>query len=594
MKKRVILLLALCLVLPCFAARAASLYEGWTVSAPFGGITVNDLNTAEEFEAERNRLYGAWRESLSGRKYELTSGKISMDGYDMDIWFEKIGLPGENGLYPLYINLHGGGGSLEVQLEQFEYMKNPNWISSGIYIAPRAIVTGGEEHYWPEAFRFYDRIIEDAVLFHNADPDRIYLMGFSSGGDGVYVIAPMIPDRLAAAEMSAGCPSHYMFENLYNLPFRIRMGENDSAYDRNTAAARADGILNGLHARYGGYPHQTLLYAGNSHGDWNETPDGRSRVYTGENVQKWLKGKNPKVSTVNSRSVPWLSGFTRDPLPERVVWNTDAYAPKRKTRGIYWLDRDGLLEGATVVASYDRKSNSVTVEECDAERGTLKILLNPDMLDVFRPVRVNVAGRQVTVRPVVSSRIMKSSLTLRSDKRMIFTSEIDIRFDGAAKRITVQPVGEYRADYSAGDPDRLICWNDDGIFFADARLFGLTPDELGALLGVSLPKPEPWPHWGDGLYWTYHDAGDGKSVIFMFHKNRSVLIYSETPGSVTGPLERAVLDKYHRTWHVLTDGGLAWYFLENNPYNGRGHTVQQYQSIRYWFYREWQTGFGRN
>lgn len=595
MKKWLLFLLSVCLLFPRAAGAGESRPAGWTVYAPSGGPVRNDLKNKKEFEKERKRLFSAYRKRLSPRRGELTSGRIVMDGYTMDIYMRKIGQPGPNG-YPVYICLHGGGTDLQTQLEQFEVMKYYySWeIRSGLCIVPRAIVTGGGEHYWPESFRFYDRIIEDAILFHNADPDRVYLLGFSSGGDGVYAVAPLIPDRLAAAEMCAGGPPHHQFKNMYSLPFRIRMGELDYAWDRNKSAARSDAVLNALHDRYGGYPHQTLIHIGGSHNEWNETSSGMSRVYTGPSVQQWLKGGKPAATTVNSRSVAWLKAYTRNPLPEKVVWDTGAYAAMRKTRGLYWLDRDGLLDRVTVVASYNKKDNSVSVEECDAEQGTLKILLNPDMLDVFSPVKVNIAGTQVTVRPAVSRKIMESTLEIRGDEKMIFTSEIDITFDAASRRITVQAAEDYAADYSAYDRDRLLFWNDDGVFFVDERLFGLTPAELGSLLGVSLPKTEYWPHWGDGLYWTWWDAGSGSSVIFMFHDGRSVLIYSEREGALTGSFEWAVRKVYTNVWGVLTNGGTLWYYSDNNPYDGKGHTVQHYQSVRYWFNRDWENGYARN
>ena len=38
----------------------------------------------------------------------------------------------------------------------------------------------------------YDRLIENMILFENVDPNRVYILGYSAGGDGVYQIAPRI------------------------------------------------------------------------------------------------------------------------------------------------------------------------------------------------------------------------------------------------------------------------------------------------------------------------------------------------------------------------------------------------------------------
>jgi poly(3-hydroxybutyrate) depolymerase len=38
----------------------------------------------------------------------------------------------------------------------------------------------------------YDRLIENMIIFEDIDPNRVYFLGYSCGGDGVYQIAPRI------------------------------------------------------------------------------------------------------------------------------------------------------------------------------------------------------------------------------------------------------------------------------------------------------------------------------------------------------------------------------------------------------------------
>ena len=40
-----------------------------------------------------------------------------------------------------------------------------------------------------------------AIVFEDVDPNRVYLLGYSAGGDGVYQLAPRMADRFAAASM---------------------------------------------------------------------------------------------------------------------------------------------------------------------------------------------------------------------------------------------------------------------------------------------------------------------------------------------------------------------------------------------------------
>ena len=86
------------------------------------------------------------------------------------------------------------------------------------------------------------------------DPDRVYLLGYSAGGDGVWQLAPRMADRFAAAAMMAGHPNEAGVAGLRNLPFGIFMGGADAAYDRNRIAAEKSAELAKLHAADpGGY-----------------------------------------------------------------------------------------------------------------------------------------------------------------------------------------------------------------------------------------------------------------------------------------------------------------------------------------------------
>ena len=54
---------------------------------------------------------------------------------------------------------------------------------------------------------FFDRIIHLAVAYLDANPNRVYVMGYSAGGDGAYHMTPRMADRWAAGAMMAGYPN---------------------------------------------------------------------------------------------------------------------------------------------------------------------------------------------------------------------------------------------------------------------------------------------------------------------------------------------------------------------------------------------------
>ena len=82
----------------------------------------------------------------------------------------------------------------------------------------------------------YDRIIEDMVVLKNADPNRVYLLGYSAGGDAVYQIAPRMADRWASACMCAGHPNGAGIINLAHVAMLLQVGEMDFAFNRNIVA----------------------------------------------------------------------------------------------------------------------------------------------------------------------------------------------------------------------------------------------------------------------------------------------------------------------------------------------------------------------
>ena len=538
-----------------------------------------------------NEVYNAYIESLKGRESELTSGSLTIDGITMKIACQIIGEPDENG-YPLYIALRGGGtDDKAVAYDQFDVMQNyyNNAISSGIYVVPCCFLACFDEHYRPESFLFYDRIIEDAIAFYNADPNRVYLMGFSSGGDGVYEISPMIADRFAATNMSAGYPHERRLENLYNLPICLQMGENDSAFNRNTTVAEYDALLYEYSDRYnGGFQHETFIHCGGTHNEyWSDLSDDPQRVYTGDQVAVWLR--NPSAASAEMKStgtVTWLNQYIRDPLPSKVVWNTDVSAGLRRSQAFYWLDRDWRMDRARIVASYDTESNSISIEQCDAEEGTLKIYLCSEMVDLNRIVTVNVLGKDYKVKPIKSKQIMKSTMFARGDRNYMFSSEIDVTFSKNVEP-SVKSIRTHKDEYERVTGDRFYSWDNEGLFLLSDDLFGLSFDQVCEKTGKKLPEPIKW-EWEDennyNLYWTNSNEENGQSVIFMFQYGKCVKIYSEIEGAIPSSLADDAKEKHGD----FSCGGTCRFYLGDNVYGGKSHIQQTYV----WYkYENWENMF---
>ena len=161
----------------------------------------------------------------------LKEGKLAMP------FFYKIFGEKPKGGRSLWISMHGGGNApAAVNDSQYENQKRLYQLAEGIYLAPRAPTNTW--NLWHEAHidRFFTRLIEDLVVLEDVDPDRVYVMGYSAGGDGVYQLAPRMADSWAAAAMMGGHPNGVSLLSLRNVPFALQVGANDGAYNRNKVA----------------------------------------------------------------------------------------------------------------------------------------------------------------------------------------------------------------------------------------------------------------------------------------------------------------------------------------------------------------------
>ena len=139
----------------------------------------------------------------------------------------------------MFISLHGGGGTTESENNRlWNRHKTLYELENGILFTPRSPSNTWNMWFQSHVDTFFNRIIQNMIAFHNVDPNKIYIMGRSAGGDGIYQVAPRMADRFAAAAMSAGHPNDSSPLGLRNIAFTIHMGENDSLYNRNDMAIK--------------------------------------------------------------------------------------------------------------------------------------------------------------------------------------------------------------------------------------------------------------------------------------------------------------------------------------------------------------------
>ena len=205
--------------------------------------------TKADAAAARELLWAAHQEIIRKDRAVEVKDRILKDGMlEMPFSFTTFGKKPANG-WSLWISLHGGGNAPNtVNDKQWENQKKLYSIEEGIYLAPRAPTNTWNLWHEPHIDRLFARLIEAMVVLEGVDPNRVYLLGYSAGGDGVYQMAPRMADRWAAAAMMAGHPNGVSLLSLRNVPFALQVGANDSAYNRNTVG-REYGELLDKHSR---------------------------------------------------------------------------------------------------------------------------------------------------------------------------------------------------------------------------------------------------------------------------------------------------------------------------------------------------------
>ena len=351
--------------------------------------------TRQQAEQASELLWDAHTKQLKEqRKAEWDNKVIDLDGRKMKFEFKTFGDADKNGR-SLYISMHGGGSApAKVNEQQWQNQIRLYQPEEGVYLAPRAPTDTWNLWHESHIDLFFERIIQDAILFENVDPNRVYLMGYSAGGDGVYQLAPRMADRLAAAAMMAGHPNDASPLGLRNIGFTLHMGGNDSAYKRNAVAAEWKKKLAALRKQDPkGYDHSVKIHKGKGH--WMDRED--------------------------AVAVPWMAKFRRDPLPKRIVWKQSSV-----THGqFYWLATNKAVSKSLVVAS--REGNTIQIEKIDGVCD-LTLMLNDDMMDLDKAIDLKLADK-----PAVELKAQRSIATLvktlqqRGDRQLMFSCELEVQ-----------------------------------------------------------------------------------------------------------------------------------------------------------------------
>ncbi len=368
-----------------------------------------------EAESVKKQVISEWKSQMSNLYDDAYNEHIiRRDGLSLPLGYIIRGNEPAGGR-SLWISMHGGGNApKETNDEQWMnqiYLYEPQ----GIYVAPRAPWDDWDMWFKAPIDSLFQDLITMMIVKENINPNKVYILGYSAGGDGVWRLAPRLADHWAAASMMAGHPGDVGLRNLVNTPFSIWVGALDSAYDRNKEVKKRGEEMDSLSTTVPGkYIHQTNIVAGKGH--WMDQAD-----------------------TV---AISWMNRFTRDPHPKQIIWTQEECL----RNAFYWVSLPSSVNpvrGNTFEAKID--GNTITIDKMDYDEVT--IWLDDDMLDLSQPVTILYDNRTLFKQNVERTKAsLEQSIYERKDPSFCFPAKVTVSKYGNA---------------AIKDVDNSLLWSDD-------------------------------------------------------------------------------------------------------------------------------------
>ncbi len=463
-------------------------------------------------DAAISELLGKRRKATFEELWDNWDNKeiIKSGEHTMKFYYKVVGEMPEDGR-ALYISMHGGGGTT-ADVNDGQWMNQIRLYTpqEGVYFVPRSPTDTW--NMWHQGYMdgFIEKIIEMMTVYEGVNPNKVYIMGYSAGGDGTYQLAPRLADLWAAAAMSAGHPGDAQIENLRNLPFAIYMGGRDTPYDRNKHAKTwGDKLYELAENDKGAYINSVNIYP--QYGHWMQRAD--------------------------SVSMSWMPQFVRNPYPNKVIWIQDDVIRKN----FYWLEAtEGAKAGDKLVVRY--QGNNIYIDESTVK--SFIISLNDKMMNLNKKVKIYKGDKIIfsgKVKRYLSN--IERDINNMRDEDLIFPVKLMVTEDGTVSELggnsnnnQLTKVGKKMLEeYSIGSftpfKKRLDTLNRD---IAEKGVLFYAPHKSKLLTGYSYKQVYDWDAYFENLYLSYYGVSD-----YCFSNVKSFLRLQEENGYVPRSIDRS-------------------------------------------------------
>jgi len=122
---------------------------------------------------------------------------------------------------------------------------------------------------WVQQSEVVINLLDDLETRYDMDPQRIYLTGLGTGGEGVWSLACDYPERFAAIAPICGWGERLLTKKLKDVPVWAFHGENDKVI----GVEKSQGMVDAVN-RYGGSAKLTV-YPEGGHDAWTQTYENR-------------------------------------------------------------------------------------------------------------------------------------------------------------------------------------------------------------------------------------------------------------------------------------------------------------------------------